>query len=100
MEPIKITAPSVAEIVAAAQAKGMAASGSFPLEPDSKYVLALLRVPKESITEDVVAAIDADAAFLIGEHTTQETVVENKQIEAIVKVKIRLRKVIIDDPLQ
>jgi hypothetical protein len=96
-EPITITVPSNEELLLQAKMRGQSASGNFPLEEGKQYILALVRTSDAIVPDNVVQAIadltDVEAAFRIGDYITETGVPEGKQIEAQVRVKIRLGNV-------
>ena len=93
VDPITMTAPTVEQIVAQAQARGMSASNTFSLESDSRYTIMSLRVNKEAdlnaMASGIAALDDIDACTLVGDHVTA-VAPSGKQVEAQVRVKIRL----------
>lgn len=101
-EPISIVEPSAEEIVAKYMARGVTAAGVFPLSPDKRYALMLVRVDSDADMETISAAMSnidkVQAGYLVGDHTTRDNVPEGQQIEAQVKVRIRMNLKPEDEP--
>lgn len=106
-DPITIQQPTNEELLLQAKMRGQSASGNFPLAEGKQYVMALIRTVDGADKDAIISAIgdmsDVEGAFLIGDHTTETGVPEGKQIEAQVRVKVRLGNVPVevspDDPV-
>lgn len=92
-EPITLTSPTVEDIVAQAQARGMGASQMFPLESDTRYAIMSLQVDKgldlDVMSSGIEAVEGVNVSTLVGDHVTM-VAPSGKQVEAQMRIKIRL----------
>ena len=102
IDPITLVSPTVEQIVAQAQARGMAASGGFPLESEKRYTVMMVELTAEADPETVstaIAALDGTiSSFFVGDHSTGATP-EGKQWDANIRIRISMGNTTAKEPI-
>ena len=90
--PVTLQEPTPDEVIYRAREKGMTVGGSFPLDSETRYVVAFFDVAEGVTSEQLETAFESldgiNNAYYVGEHTTGINL-PNHQWDVNLRIKIR-----------